>query len=413
MKMKIPFVIAAILFLALTSCENLKDTYNDFVKDGETNYIAKADTIKVRAGKNRIEVSWLLFTDPNVSKYKISWGTNKSVEGSVQKTNNVDTVRVMLNNMEEDTYQFDIILYDQYGHSSVKASTIGKVYGARYQKTLLDRFYKTVSRLNARDIEIVWAGASAGMSDVQLEYMDRTNVLRRAILPDSVSIITVEDFPIDGMLKYRTSFIPEKNALDTFYTDYQSIPDPFFEIPCDKSLWTNANLSDDSNRPLYSSNALENLWDEDRSATPYFIMNYNLDPPYVLPCWFTINLGMKYKLTKIRVNQLNHSASWIFNGASPRTFEIYATNTPTTNWDDWTLVGAFESVKPSGAALGTNTPEDLAVNLAGETFAFTPKTVDFQYIRFKTLSTWRDFVAAGVNQQVSILELTFWGQPVD
>ncbi|MDD4591224.1 MAG: DUF4998 domain-containing protein, partial [Parabacteroides sp.] len=78
------FCIATTIMLILASCENIKDTYEEFIKDGEIIYVAKADSIKVRSGKNRLELSWLLLSDPNVAKYKVFWNNNRdSIENVV------------------------------------------------------------------------------------------------------------------------------------------------------------------------------------------------------------------------------------------------------------------------------------------------------------------------------------------
>ncbi len=396
--------IVAILFIILTSCENLKDTYEEFIKNGETIYVAKADSITVRGGKNRVEISWLLLTDPNVNKYKIFYNNNRdSVEGFVEKTKDVDTVKVLINDMEENIYHFGIIMYDKYGNSSIKTSTIGKIYGERYQRSLLNRAYRDVYRINSRDIVIEWMPAGEDIVRVECEYMDRNNILRQHITPKSITKDTIKNFPIDGTLKFRTAFIPETTAIDTFFTNYELIEDPFFEVKFDKSLWKNAMLDGDAYNSEWSVEVwkLPSLWDE---GDLFFYQATS----YGIPNWFTIDLGTKYRITKMRVNQLTHGEGWMFNGGAPKKFEIWGSNTPSTNWSDWTLLGTFESVKPSGLPLGQLSNEDYAVNLAGENYNFNPTTNSFQYIRFKTLEI---FNAA--DNHVCLKELTFWGQPVD
>ena len=405
--LKTSFIIVVILLMTITSCENLKDTYHEFVKDGETVYVAKADSIKVRGGKNRIEISWLLLTDPNVSQYKIFWNNKKEFEeGFIQKTSQVDTVRVMFNDMEEDTYEFDIILYDRYGNSSITASTIGQVYGERYQRSLLNRVYRNVYRLNSRDIEVEWMPATEGMLDVHMEYMDRMNVNRSLVMPDSITIATITDFPIDGTLQFRTAFIPEIAALDTFYSNYQNISDPFFEVECDKSLWSNAMIPGDSWTGEYSW-VFANMWDNKFDAaigTDGYDWFRQMGAP---PIWFTIDLGAKYRLTGVKLNHDTYNPTNFWR-MTPKTFEIWVANEKSEDWDDWTLAGEFESIKPSGSPVGTNTALDLEVLWAGETFRFAPMTYESRYVRFKTLT---NFVSG--TTAVHIKELTFWGQPVE
>ena len=90
-------LVLSLLFSIFTSCENMEDTYKEFVGDGETVYIGKADSIKARGGRNRLELSWLLLSDPKVSSFKVYWNNKgDSIEGDLVKTENVDTVKLMM-----------------------------------------------------------------------------------------------------------------------------------------------------------------------------------------------------------------------------------------------------------------------------------------------------------------------------
>lgn len=84
--------------------------------------------------------------------------------------------------------------------------------------------------------------------------------------------------------------------------------------------------------------------------------------------------------------------------------EVYGSNNPAADgsWDSWTLLGQFESVKPSGDAKWTSEDIQFAVN-DGEDFEFEDTGV-YRYLRFKILKNW-----GGVTY-IYIAELTFWGE---
>lgn len=178
---------------------------------------------------------------------------------------------------------------------------------------------------------------------------------------------------------------------------------PLYEEEMDKTLWSNAMLFDDYYYPRYPAYPLNMLWTP--GPATYFLMR-NDDPDLELPNWFTIDLGREYIFGRMRVNHLSHTGTWIYALGTPRVFEIYGSNVKSTNWDDWTLLGKFESIKPSGEPLGTNTADDIARNLAGEDYDFDPLDESFRYIRFKALETW----GGDSSPDVALLELTFWGQ---
>ncbi len=208
----------------------------------------------------------------------------------------------------------------------------------------------------------------------------------------------LESVPIEFGVYFTDKW---KNHSDTLFTTIL----PLYEVLCDKSLWKNAKLEDDTYISRYSSWALENLWNEE-GTSPYWITDPAL-PGLTKPNWFTIDLGKQYRLGRINVQQLSHHDSYMFAGGAPKLFEIWASNVASINWDNWVLLGTFESVKPSGRPQGQLTDEDRAVNLAGEEFDFDVLPDGYRYVRFKTLDTYSG------RPDVSIREITLWGQPIE
>jgi len=186
-----------------------------------------------------------------------------------------------------------------------------------------------------------------------------------------------------------------KNNSDTLFKSLT----PLYEIPLDRDLWQNMKLSDDTWLGVYGWN-VECLWIV--GPDPFFYTPAGT----TFPCWFTLDLGQRYKFSRMRVHQMNRSTddTWRFAGGAPQIYEIWATNTPTTNWDDWTLLERFESIKPSGLPLGQLSDEDRALITAGEEYDFQPMEDSYQYIRFKTFKTW------GNADYLSFGELYLWGQ---
>jgi len=215
-------IFALLITLLLTACTDMADTYQQFTKDGETIYIAKADSIKAAGGEYRIGISWLV-SDPKVYSYKMYWNNHRdSLVNTITKTNGIDTVRIMLNGMREDVHQFDIFMYDKSGNSSVRAFAIGRVYGENYQTSLLTRTYKSIVRKGTSAI-IQWSESAATVLRVEVEYKDATNIQRSRFVPKEVQLDTLKNFPVGGTLRYRTAFLPEPAALDTFYTSFTSV----------------------------------------------------------------------------------------------------------------------------------------------------------------------------------------------
>src|SRR5699024_353321 len=98
------------------------------------------------------------------------------------------------------------------------------------------------------------------------------------------------------------------------------------------------------------------------------------------------------------------SGGWRYGADSPKKFEVYGSNVKSTDWDDWTSLGEFESVKPSGLPYRELSDEDIAQNLEGEEYEFIKVNKSFRYFRFKTSELW-DPNRAGL----MMAELTLYG----
>lgn len=216
-------VLGIVALIVIPGCETMEDTYSQFSKVGETLYIAKADSIKVRGGNYRIELSWLLLSDPKINSYKVYWNNRRdSITNSVVKTEGVDTVRVMLDNMREDVHNFDIYTFDKHGNSSVRASTVGRVYGDNYKGALLNRTYKSLTRKGTYVI-VQWSASDNTVLHVDLNYLNSENLLVNKRIPRATEKDTLFLFPTGGTFNFRTAFLPEPAALDTFFTSERSV----------------------------------------------------------------------------------------------------------------------------------------------------------------------------------------------
>lgn len=221
--------IAILLFCGLASCSK-GDISDPFVKGGEFSYPAKADSVLARGGKYRLELSWLLISDPKITKYKVYWNNRRdSVEGDVVRTHSVDTVRVMFNNWEEGIYNFDIYTYDKYGNRSVKVSTTGKVYGDTYQNSLHTRSLRSVNKVGKQHYQINWMEAEPQFYSANVTYKGSDGKMMNVIAKNADSRSELLNFPNwGGEFSYTAKFLPEPKALDTFYVAAEDYKAPDF-----------------------------------------------------------------------------------------------------------------------------------------------------------------------------------------
>lgn len=176
---------------------------------------------------------------------------------------------------------------------------------------------------------------------------------------------------------------------------------PVYEELISKNTWKELRLPTDT--WLQADGGYQFSWLFDNNINSIFAST-NLS---VLPQWSTIDLGKKVILSRIVEHQ--QQADHFYAGSAVKKFELWGSNDPSPdgNWDNWELLGSFNSFKPSGLPLGQTTDEDR--NYAwfkGEDFSFDRLLPAVRFLRFKTLETY------SMSGQVVIAEIDLWGQQV-
>ncbi|MBY5958769.1 DUF4998 domain-containing protein [Membranicola marinus] len=204
----------------LTGCESMEDTYWDFVKDGETIYVSKADSLQVRGGYNRAELTWLLIADPKVHQYAVYWNNKRdSISGILEKSIYVDTVQLTIENLEEKTHEFEVIIFDKYRNSSVPSRLISEVYGDRYQRSLLNRSYSSYSVVDENQVILNWSPAEEELVYSIVTYESIRDSMITKVINRESSEDVLSDYPIGQSFEMVSAFLPDTTALDTFFTE--------------------------------------------------------------------------------------------------------------------------------------------------------------------------------------------------
>lgn len=176
---------------------------------------------------------------------------------------------------------------------------------------------------------------------------------------------------------------------------------PFYEELIPKSSWKLHGLPGD-NLTYVETLTANKVFDDVVSKASCFATMSNS----AIPQWFSIDLGKEVIVSRMVEHQ---RPGYTYNRSAVKSFEIWGSSNPNPDgsWGSWTLLGSFNSFKPSGQPLGTVTPEDETyAGVNGEEFEFEAGIPAVRYIRFKTKEAW----GGGSVGQVVISEITFWGK---
>ncbi len=395
----------AVLLVAISnySCKKMDSTYAHYLEGGEIVYVAKADSLKAVPGKNRLLLSWQSSSDPKVATAKIFWNNGELLkEHTVAKTSGKKTEDVIIEDISEGAYTFEVVTYDTKGNTSITVSVSATVYGERYLATLQTRRVRqAVYRSEDRSVLVDWYNAPLGAFDIEVSYQNNAGQTATVRTPAAEPRTILPDLKTQGEIKYRTRFLPEEHSIDTFYTPYVTIEPEFLLDKSKFRRWNNEHFP----YTEYFMGAgfnIEKLWDG--VYTGYGYVYLETEP---LPRSFTFDLGQLASIYRIRL-----SPNWdaqLYNNGNIKKAEIWgsATADVTTDFSSWTYLGTLNSVKPSGLPVGQNTTEDLAYAQAGENFALVESPSPVRYIRFVVQDTWIGSIS------MHITELTFWGHVVE
>ncbi|SEW51638.1 DUF4998 domain-containing protein [Chitinophaga arvensicola] len=211
--------------LVFSACSK-PDDYKKYITGGEILYTGKADSLQIHPGRNRIQLSWLLISDPKINKSKIYWNNRlDSLIIDIKRTSGVDTIRYFVSNLEERAYTFEVFNYDRDGNSSVRSEVTGFVYGHLYEDALLSRAFSSAEMKEGNAV-INWVNidTTGGITGMQLQYTSADQVnhdtIIRAIPEGQVTVLP--NYLSMSSFRYRTLYLPDKRAVDTFYTAFET-----------------------------------------------------------------------------------------------------------------------------------------------------------------------------------------------
>ena len=242
----------------LTSCSKM-DEYKKFTEGGEISYTGKLDSVRVLPGRYRVKVNGLFIADPKVKKTVIYWNNMAdSMVVPVNRTANVDTLNVVVDDMIEGVHNFVIYTFDGAGNRSIPVYKTGIVFGDRYQGTLSNRAINSAFTDEANATTISWGGMDrlSGVFATEVTYKNLNDIDTTVIVPIDASSTALVKFKTKTTMKYRTLFLPDTSSIDTFYSSYTERYVPKYV----KTDITNTYLVNTGTNVAYSSINSGNRW---------------------------------------------------------------------------------------------------------------------------------------------------------
>jgi hypothetical protein len=231
---KLIFIAGLAVFLA--ACSDMNDQHDIYLKDGERIYIGKVDSLKTFAGDQRVKLRFWA-SDPRAKTVGFYWyPDNDSMFTEISHTSPADSFEVYIGGpsstktIQEGNYTLRVITRDDNNHFSVPSEKIINVYGDRFRSILTDRVLKTVAYKAAdASLSLTFAGQTSDREiGVEISYTDLNGDVVAVIQANKDLTAAVKLLQVDAekTVSYRTLFLPEPLAVDTFYTAGKTVVIP-------------------------------------------------------------------------------------------------------------------------------------------------------------------------------------------
>jgi hypothetical protein len=321
------FLLISLIFAGICSCKDMMDFHQKYIKNGEIIYLSKMDSVITYPGKNRVQISGYLTNAYNVNKIMVYWNSRAdSMAFDYVQKKSMDSLNLIIPNLAEKSYLFDIYTVNSVGNRSIKVSIAGTAYGDFYRKNLVPRTNNGFD-FDGTNVRALWLAADGLERGTNIRYTTETTGIASIFLSNDSAQIALPNRKSDTPFTFQSVYVPEKTAIDTFRTSWITIP-VFYEIKVSKTGWKITGF--DSQEPKEGApNGFATAAIDDNLNTYWHTQWSGGTPGY--PHWFSIDMGKDVPISSIEVFRRQGNG----NGQTRHQF-LYS-----SNGTDWTDFGTF------------------------------------------------------------------------
>ncbi|SIR31619.1 DUF4998 domain-containing protein [Maribacter ulvicola] len=291
------YSIAVVLLIVMSSCnQDMNQFHEEWLKDGEINYVGKVDSLIALGGDERIEFHYYL-SDRRAKFLTVNWlelGVDREVRVPIEKQESEEKFSFIIGENEsilENDYTFTLVTDDDNGTKSIPFKTIGKVYGENYRKSLNNRL---VTGFEVTDEGINLEFSSALNEDDQGIELTYNNGSENFVLTfgadELVEKIFLSNPDFSTPISYSTIYRPN-NSIDTFKAEEI--------VPAIEKL-ENVAL----NKPVIASSSLNDTYVAEKAVDGIIGVNESrwINAREVGSHWIEIDLEGEVDINRVRVH---------------------------------------------------------------------------------------------------------------
>jgi len=389
----IKIILSISLIAVCIGCNDMDKIHEQYL-GGEIIYSGKLDTLLVRPGMYRAQLEGYTHLLGNSNKVIIEFDSRTEV---FDIDNNVSEIySVIIENLEEDFYEFDVTTQDQEGNVSVPQTVSGYAVGDIFVEDQSPREINDFSfESDGNYVNFFGNAESEFVIFTTLDYDNENNeVVRDTLFFEDDKVKLIDFLPL-GNLTTQSYIQSGLRGIDTIALEpvSHSLPNvPYSEL--DKDFIQIVDVSGDNNGQYNGANPQEFLfdgngdWDGNNQETYY-------SQPGDIPHHFTVDLGVNTVLRKVKLEMPDAQTNNLNN----------ATRVQIWGRQDLLFAETNTSTESDLSNAGWLLMEDVTIdgeNQSNHSFLISPQN-DIRYVKYRVVSTVGD-----IHSQLT--EMTFYGQ---
>jgi hypothetical protein len=393
--MKKILLLVTLNFMIIHSCTKMDSVHERYL-DGEIIYSGKLDSLQVRSGYYRVQVDGQTRFLGNSKKVFVEFEDRKE---SFQIDEEVEDIfSFIIENLNEQTYEFNIQTEDQYQNLSVPQIVPGKSIGEIFIDNQESRKLSEYITKSDGYIYANFAGNSESPNVLftTLNYQLDSGDYKYDTVFVNQREIKLEEFIPNTKIKAISYVKTGDNGIDTIalnQVEYELPNLPYAEL--DKRFITLVDMPSDISGATNGAKPSEYLFDGDNTWEGNDEKTF-LSSSGIFPHHFTIDLGVNTTLRKVKLDMPNYLD---FNDNNITSIQI---------WGRKTLSGAetYSNTEESFISSGWKLLKEQEIdgeNISRDSFMIDQNLGSFRYIRYRVMST-------VTNNSSQLTELTFFGQ---
>ena len=202
-------LIIPLAALSIASCTSQDHIYQEWVKEGGYDYPAKAINMSCLQGYQKVTVMWEKPMDPAVKRAVLYWD-NYAKSMDIDYADYPDgKVSVVIDSLEDRSYTFDVVNFDDEGNRSLASELTVSPYGDSW---LVSRSERAVvsAIMDGNDAKIEMTKSTDEMVATRFRYRDLNGewVECTTILKPGENEVTFPNAMRGKKFKYSSSFCP-------------------------------------------------------------------------------------------------------------------------------------------------------------------------------------------------------------